>query len=59
MNWLLGSVFENLPPLWTLISKEVNHIKNGTRMWNMMKFFMSEIKRVAIDKLFWKAKMKY
>ena len=28
-------------------------------VWNMMKCFMSEVKRVAIDKACWKAKMKY
>ena len=28
-------------------------------MWNMMKFFMSEVKRVAIEKVCWKSKMKY
>ena len=32
VNWLLGSVSENVPPLWTLSSKEVKHISNGTRM---------------------------
>ena len=26
-------------------------------MWNMMKCFMYEFKRVAIQKFFWKAKM--
>ena len=58
VNWLLGSVYENVPPLWNLSSKEVKHINNGTRMWNVMKCFMSEVKRVAIDKVCWKAKMK-
>ena len=58
VNWLLGSVSENVPPLWTLSSKEVKHIKNGMRMWNMMKCFVSEVKRVAIEKVCWKAKMK-
>ena len=28
-------------------------------MWNMMKCFTFEFKIVAIDKVFWKAKMKY
>ena len=28
-------------------------------MWNMMKWFMSEVKRVAFDKVWWKSKMKY
>ena len=27
-------------------------------MWNMIKCFMSEVKRVAIDKVCWKTKMK-
>ena len=58
VNWLLGSVSENVPPLWNFSSKEVNQINNGTRKWNMMKCFMSEVKRVAIDKVCWKAKMK-
>ena len=59
VNWLLGSVSENVPPLWNLSSKEVKHIKNGMRMWNMMKCFVSEVKKVAIEKLCWKSKMKY
>ena len=58
VDWFLGSVSENVPPLWTLISNEVKHIKNGMIMWNMMKCFMSEVKRVAIDKIRWKPKMK-
>ena len=58
VNWLLGSVSENVPPLWTFSFKEVNHIKNGMRMWNMMKCFMSEVKIVAIDTVSWKSKMK-
>ena len=37
VNWLLGSVSENVPPRWALSSKEVKHINNGTRIWNMMK----------------------
>ena len=58
VNWLLGSVSENVPPIWGFICKEVKHIKNGVRMWNMIKFFMSEVKRVAIEKVCWKTKMK-
>ena len=58
VNWLLGSVSENVPPLCNLSSKEVKHINNSMRMWNMMKCFMPEVKRVSIDKVFWKAKMK-
>ena len=58
MNWLLGSVYENLPSLWNLSSKEVKHIKKGMRMWSMMKCLMSEVKRVAIDKVCWKDKKK-
>ena len=41
----------NAPPLWTLSSKEVKHINNGMLMWNMIKCFMSEAERVAIDKV--------
>ena len=48
VNWLLDRVSENVPPLWTLSYKEVNHINNGIRMWNMMKCFMYEVNRVAI-----------
>ena len=59
VNWLLGIVSENVPFLWTLSSKGINNVKNGKRMWNMMKCFMSEVKRVAIDKVCWKAKVKY
>ena len=58
VNWLLGSVYENVTPLCTFISKEVKHINKGMRMWNMMKCIMSEVKRVAIDKVCWKEKMK-
>ena len=29
VNWLLDSVSENVPPIWTLIYKEVKHINNG------------------------------
>ena len=57
VNWLLGSVSDNVPPIWGFICKEVKHIKNGVRMWNMIKFFISEVKRVDIDKLCWKSKM--
>ena len=28
-------------------------------MWNMMKFFMSKVKRVDIDKVYWRSKIKY
>ena len=35
---------------------ELKHIKNGTRMWNMVKCFISEFKRVGIEKVCWKAK---
>ena len=55
VNWLLGSISENVPRLWTLSSKEVNHINNGMIMWNMMRCFMSEVNRVAIEKLCWKS----
>ena len=58
VNWLLGSVSENILPLWTFISKELNNINNGMRMWNFMKCFMSEVKRVAIEKVCWGSKMK-
>ena len=37
LNWLLGSVSEIIPFLCTFSSKDVNNIKIGTRMWNMMK----------------------
>ena len=57
-NWLLDIIFENVPPLWTLSSKEVRHIKNGTRMWNTVKCFISEVNRVAIGRFYRKAKMK-
>ena len=55
---LLGSVSDNVTPLWNLSSKEVKHINNGMIMWNMMKCFMSEVKRVTIEKVCWKAKTK-
>ena len=50
VNCSLERLSDNVPPLWYFISKGVKHIKNGMRMWNMMKFFVSEVKRVAIDK---------
>ena len=56
VHWLLGSVSDNVPPIWNLISKEVKHINNGTRMRNMKTCFMSEYKRVAIERLCWKSK---
>ena len=28
-------------------------------MWNIMKLFVSKVKRVAIDKVSWKSKIKY
>ena len=59
VNWLLGSVSENVPTLCTLSSKEVKYIKKVMIMWNMMKCFMYEVKRVAVDKVCWKSKMKY
>ena len=59
VNCLIWSVYDNSPPLWTLISKEVKYIKNGNRMCNMMKLFMSAVNIVAIDKLCCKYKMKY
>ena len=43
VNWLLGSVSENARPVWNLSYKEVRYINNGTRMWNMMKCFMSDL----------------
>ena len=58
VNWLLGSVSENVPPLWNLSSKEVKQTKNGMRMWNMVKCFMYEVNRLAIDKVCWKSKIK-
>ena len=48
VNLLLGSVSENVPPLWTLSSNEANHVNNDMIMWNTMKCFMSEVKRAAI-----------
>ena len=57
VNWLLDSVFDNVPHLWTLGSKEVKLINNGMRMWNMIKCFMSKVKRVDIQKVYWRAKM--
>ena len=32
VNWLLVSVSENVPNIWTLSYKEVNNINNGMRM---------------------------
>ena len=58
VNWLPDSVYENIPHLWYLIYKEVKHIKNGTIILNMMKYFMYEVKRVAIEKFCQKSKMK-
>ena len=49
VNWLLGSVSDNVPHLCTLSFKGLNYIKNGMRIWNMMKCFMSEVNRVDID----------
>ena len=37
VNWLLGSVSENVPPFWNFCSKEVKHINNCMRMWNIIK----------------------
>ena len=37
VNWLLGSVSEDVPPFKTLGSKEVKDINIGIRMCNMMK----------------------
>ena len=59
VNWLLSSVSKNVPLFWDFISNKVKHIKKGMRMQNMMKCFMSEVKRVAIQKICWKARMKY
>ena len=59
VNWLLGIVFDNVPPLWTLSYKEVKHIKNGMIMWNMMERSMYEIKRVYIYRVCSKYKIKY
>ena len=53
MNWLLCSIFPCEPPLWTFIYKKINYINNGKIMWNMMKFFMSKVKRVYIEKIYW------
>ena len=58
VNWLLGSVYDNVPPLLTFSSRAGRHINNGMRMWTMMKCFMSEIKRVAIKKICWGSKIK-
>ena len=57
VDWLLYSVSVNVTHFWTLSSKEVKHIKNSMRMWNIMKGFMPEDKRLAIEKVCWKAKM--
>ena len=59
VNWLLGTISEYLPPPCNLISREVKHINNGMRMWNMMECFMSEVKRVSIEKVCCKSKIKY
>ena len=37
VNWLIGSVSDTVPLIWTLSSKEVRHINNDMRMWNTMK----------------------
>ena len=43
VNWLLDSVSENVPPIWTLIYKEVKHINNG------MTLSSQELKHINID----------
>ena len=58
VNWLLGSVYENVPPLWNFIYKDVKHTNNDMIMCNMMKCLMSEVNRGAIEKVCWKSKMK-
>ena len=59
VNWLQGSVSENVTPICNLSSKEVKHTNNGMIMGNIMKCFMYEVKRLAIDKVCWKSKIKY
>ena len=36
VNWLLGNVSENVPPLWNLSYKEVKHKNNGMRTWKII-----------------------
>ena len=54
VNWLIGSVSENVSPIWILSSKEVTHINNGMIMWNIMKYFIYEVQRVDNEKVCWK-----
>ena len=58
VNWLIDSVSEHVTPFWTFGSKEVKHIKNRIRTWNIIKCFMPEDKTLAIEKVFWKVKIK-
>ena len=46
LNWVstYSKFLQSVPPLWTVSYKEVNNIKSGIRMWNMMKCFMSELR---------------
>ena len=46
--------------LFVLFSSKgvINHIKNGVRMWNMIKCFISKVKRIAIETVCWKAKIR-
>ena len=58
VNCLPGSLYNNVPLLWNFSSKKVTHINNGVRMWNIMKGFMYEVNRLAIDKVCCKSKIK-
>eukprot|EP00969_Alexandrium_andersonii_P086305 3804889-Alexandrium_andersonii.AAC.1 len=56
-NWLLGCVKRNIPPLATLCSKDVLHLKSGNQQRNKMVCVMRVIKKEARDKNVWIEKL--
>jgi len=58
-NWLLGCVKRNIPPLATLSSKDVLHLKSGNQQRNKNKMVcvMRVIKKEARDKNVWIEKL--
>jgi hypothetical protein len=54
LNYFLANYRRNIPPLCTLKSKDVSHIKGGNKVRNKLIKFMSIIEQEAIQAEVWK-----
>ncbi|KAL7550471.1 hypothetical protein ACHAWF_014861 [Thalassiosira exigua] len=56
-DWFIGDLRSNIPPLCTIDSINLQHLKVGNRVRNKMKSFMKVVERLARDKDVWLEKV--